>query len=158
MKTSSVVRDSSGGGLAGCEIIEDDDDVCMHVWGGGIEWVGGRGSTCKQSLNSGKRSPREATTGASNRAAETTTTKRRRWPLSSEERGSSRMAREEEQERAREAKGENGKRRTRVRLTERSDEREAPRATVCRLSSPLQQHHRPMPALPPSPNPAWSSS
>lgn len=110
--------------------------ACMHVG----RWVGGGGSTCKQSLNSGKRSPREATTGASNRAAETTTTKRRRWPLSSEERGSSRMVREGEEERAREAKGENGKRRTRMRSTERSDEGEAPRATMCRLSSPLQQN------------------
>lgn len=31
MRMSSVVRDSSGGGSAGCGIIEDDDDVCMHV-------------------------------------------------------------------------------------------------------------------------------
>lgn len=71
------------------------------TWGGGIdkrEELNEVGSTCKQSLNSGKRSPREATTtaGASS-ATETTTVKSRRWPLSSEERGSSHIASKEEE-------------------------------------------------------------
>lgn len=134
------------------------------TWGGGgidkreeLNEVGrGGGSTCKQSLNSGKRSPREATTtaGASS-ATETMTAKSRRWPLSSEERGSSRMASKGRRARS----GGEGRKRDEARVNSYwMRRRSSPRTTVSPVCSPpaatswLSRSHRSIPLTLQSPH------